>query len=55
MSPDEAWVFCQYDTRTKIAVPHTAVEVVGTPEDARPRVSVETRCLIRYNDILIDQ
>jgi hypothetical protein len=48
MSPDQVWIFCQFDNKTKICVPHSSVDVVGTKEDARPRKSIESRCLIKY-------
>ena len=50
MSPSQWWLFCQFDSRSGVTVPHSAVEMVDTPDTARPRTSVETRCLIRYND-----
>jgi len=48
MSPDQVWIFCQFDNKTKICVPHSSVDVVGAKSDARPRKSIESRCLIRY-------
>ena len=50
MRPDQAWIFCQFDSRSRLSVPHSALEVEDTPEDARPRTSIETRCLVRYSD-----
>ena len=50
MSPEQAWLFCQFDTKTKISVPHSAITLDPTPDKARPRTSIETRCLIRYSD-----
>ena len=48
MDPDQVWIFCQFDNKTKICVPHSAIEVVGTKEDAKPRKSIESRCFVRY-------
>ena len=48
MSPDQVWIFCQFDNKTKICVPHSSVDVVGAKSNARPRKSIESRCLIRY-------
>lgn len=50
MRPDQAWIFCQFDSRSRLSVPHSALEIEDTPEDARPRTSIETRCLVRYSD-----
>ena len=48
MNPDMVWIFCQFDSRGLQGVPHSAVEVVGTDEKARPRRSIECRILVRY-------
>ena len=48
MNPDMVWIFCQFDSRGLQGVPHSAVEVVGTDEKARPRRSIECRVLVRY-------
>ena len=50
MRPDQAWIFCQFDSRSRLSVPHSALEIEDTPDDARSRTSIETRCLVRYSD-----
>ena len=50
MEPSMVWIFNQYDTRGLITVPHSAVEIVGTREDARPRRSIESKMLVKYKD-----
>ena len=50
MRPDQAWIFCQFDSRSRMSVPHSALELEDTPGDARPRTSIETRCLVRFSD-----
>ena len=49
MDTDMVWIFCQYDSAGLCAVPHSAVEVLGTEKDARPRRSIESRILVRYD------
>jgi len=48
MDPDMVWIFNQFDSKGLRGVPHSAVEVVGTDEGARPRRSIECRVLVRY-------
>lgn len=50
MRPDQAWIFCQFDSRSRICVPHSAIDLVDTPTSARSRTSIETRCLVRFSD-----
>lgn len=50
MRPDQVWIFCQFDSRSRISVPHSALEIVDTPADARSRTSIESRCLVRFSD-----
>ena len=50
MRPDQVWVFSQFDSRRSLCVPHSAIQLRETPAGARPRSSIETRCLVRYND-----
>ena len=50
MSPDQVWIFCQFDSNTKMCVPHSAIDVVGTKENAKARKSIESRCMIRYRN-----
>jgi len=50
MEPSMVWIFNQYDTKGLITVPHSAVEIVDTMEDARPRRSIESRMLVKYKD-----
>jgi len=50
MRPDQVWIFSQFDSRKNICVPHSAIELMDNPPDARPRSSIETRCLVRFSD-----
>ena len=50
MDPSMVWIFGQYDSHGLSSVPHSAVEIVGTQEDARPRKSIESRTLVRYRE-----
>jgi len=50
MRPDQAWIFCQFDSRSRVSVPHSAVEIFNTPSDAISRTSIESRCLIKFSD-----
>jgi len=50
MRPEQAWIFCQFDSRSRISVPHSAIDLVDTPDTARSRTSIETRCLVRFSD-----
>ena len=48
MRPDQVWVFCQFDSRSKLrCVPHSAVKTKTYP-NAMPRRSVESRCMVKY-------
>ena len=48
MRPDQVWVFCQFDNRSKLrCVPHSAVKTKTYP-NAMPRRSVESRCMVKY-------
>ena len=49
MTPDQVWIFCQFDNKRRLCVPHSAVDMVGQRQDAKPRKSIESRCMIRYN------
>jgi len=48
MMPDMVWIFRQYDSQGLPHVPHSAVELVGTPETAKPRRSIESRMVVKY-------
>lgn len=48
MQPLEAALFTVYANVGVVGVPHAAVELVGTPEHARPRQSVESRMFVRF-------
>jgi hypothetical protein len=52
LSSDELLVFKQYDSdkRFPVRVPHTAFLDPSCPPDAEPRVSIESRCLLRWFD-----
>jgi len=50
MDQDMVWIFTQYDSHGLPTVPHSAVEVIGTSDDAKPRRSVETRMLVKYKE-----
>jgi len=50
MDTNMVWIFNQFDSKGLRGVPHSAVEVVGTKEDARPRRSIDSRILIRYKE-----
>jgi hypothetical protein len=48
MPPSKVWIFNQFDTGSIPWVPHSALDIVGTPEDAKPRRSIESRLCVRY-------
>ncbi|WP_298968218.1 CmcJ/NvfI family oxidoreductase [uncultured Roseobacter sp.] len=48
MTPEEAVVFTTFDSRGTPAVAHSAVDLTVTPENAKPRQSIETRALVRF-------
>ena len=50
MDSSMAWVFTTYDSHGLHTIPHSAVEVVGTREEARNRRSVESRMIVKYKD-----
>ena len=50
MEQDMVWIFTQYDSHGLPPVLHSAVEVIGTSKDAKPRRSVETRMLVKYKE-----
>ena len=49
MPTDRVWIFTQYDSLDIPWVPHSALDIVGTPEHARPRRSIESRMCVRYH------
>lgn len=48
MTPDEVAIFSVADSTDKPIVAHSAADLVNTPENARPRRSIETRVLVRW-------
>jgi len=48
MEPSMVWIFGQYDSKGLSSVPHSAVEVIGTKEDAPARKSIESRTFVKY-------
>lgn len=48
MPPSKVWIFNQFDTQDLPWVPHSALEICGTPANARPRRSIESRLCVRY-------
>ena len=48
MTPDDAVVFTVYDSDGRPAIAHSAVDLIAQPENARPRHSIETRSLARF-------
>ena len=50
MRPDQVWIFSQFDSRRPLCVPHAAIELKTCRADARPRTSIESRCIVRYTD-----
>jgi len=48
MPPSKVWIFTQFDTGSIPWVPHSALDIMGTPENARPRRSIESRMCVRY-------
>lgn len=48
MESGMVWIFNQYDSQGLGTVPHSAVKVIGTKDDARPRRSIESRMLVKY-------
>ena len=50
MRPDQVWIFSQFDSRRLVCVPHAAVDLKGGRTDARPRRSIESRCIVRFTD-----
>ena len=34
----------------QVSVPHSAVQLLNTAATARPRTSIETRCIVRFSD-----
>lgn len=49
MTPDEVAIFSVADSTGKPIIAHSAVDLIHTPENARPRRSIETRVLLRHN------
>lgn len=48
-SADEAWVFIQSDSETKVfrvGVPHSAFALPASMDHVMPRESIEVRCLV---------
>ena len=50
MRPDQVWIFSQFDSRRLVCVPHAAIDLKGGRTDARPRRSIESRCIVRFTD-----
>ena len=50
MRPDQVWIFSQFDSRRPVCVPHAAIDLQTVRADARPRTSIESRCIVRYFD-----
>ena len=50
MRPDQVWIFSQFDSRRPMCVPHAAIDLQTVRSDARPRTSIESRCIVRYSD-----
>ena len=48
MTPDEVALFNIYDNRGKASVAHSALDVEGDGSNPAPRMSVESRTLVRY-------
>jgi len=48
MEPTKVWIFTQFDTGDIPWVPHSALDIMGTPDSARPRRSIESRMCVRY-------
>ncbi len=48
MSPDEAAIFNIYDNRGLPSIAHSAMDMVEDPSVRAPRMSVESRTLVRY-------
>merc|ERR1712212_135466 len=48
MPTNMVWIFTQYDSLDTPWVPHSALDVCGTPDSARPRRSIESRMCVRY-------
>lgn len=49
MTPEEAVVFTTFDSAGTPAVGHSAVDLTVLPENAKPRQSIETRALVRFD------
>ncbi|NRA28926.1 MAG: hypothetical protein HRU11_01600 [Parvularculaceae bacterium] len=49
MTPDEAVIFNIYDSKGRPHLAHSALDLPGDENAARPRQSIESRTLVRYN------
>ncbi|KZL12652.1 hypothetical protein PsAD2_03958 [Pseudovibrio axinellae] len=49
MTPQETVVFTTFDSMGKPPVAHSAADLLITPQNAKPRQSIETRALVRFS------
>ncbi|MBO6894916.1 MAG: hypothetical protein JJ866_23465 [Roseibium sp.] len=48
MTPEEIAVFNIYDNKGLASIAHSAIDLVETPDTEHPRMSIESRTLVRY-------